>query len=67
MKGHKWKTLAKDIIKGTWCQQCRYLDVGIANENVVVKEYNINTEDVLKDIECGLVPYTSKRCSPMFW
>jgi hypothetical protein len=29
-KGHKWKASAKDIINGTWCRQCRFLNIDIA-------------------------------------
>ncbi|CAG8851189.1 40233_t:CDS:2, partial [Gigaspora margarita] len=29
-KGHKWKASPKDIIKESWCRQCRYLNIDIA-------------------------------------
>ncbi|RIB01521.1 hypothetical protein C2G38_2230593 [Gigaspora rosea] len=29
-KGHKWKASPKNIIKGSWCRQCRCLNIDIA-------------------------------------
>ncbi|CAG8748310.1 23344_t:CDS:1 [Gigaspora margarita] len=51
IKGHKWKASAKDIIKGTWCQQCRLLNIDIAKniaqercgECLSTEYVNINT------------------------